>query len=100
MSDAVKWGLLAAAIVLIVSMITALPVFAQFDNALGIFAESVVDFVAGIAVYINKVKSLVLLLVPIPVRAILSDIIVLTICSFVLLLPINLTKQLYAWIFK
>lgn len=100
MSDAVKWGLLVAAVAIIGAMITAIPIFAQFGNALGYFAESIINFVAIIASYINKVKSLVLLLVPIGVRTILSSLIMFTIMSFVYLFPINLTKQLYAWIFK
>ena len=100
MSDAVKWALLIAAVALIIGMITALPIFAEFDNAIGYFSEAVIDFVGILTSYISMVKGLALLLVPLPVRGVLSSIISFTLLSFVLLVPIRLTKQLYSWVFK
>lgn len=100
MSDAVKWALLVAAVALIIGMIVALPIFAEFENAVGYFSEAVVDFVAIISDYILQVKGLALMLVPKPIQGVLSALITFTMLSFILLIPIKLTKQLYAWIFK
>lgn len=99
-SDAVKWGLLVAAIAVLIGMITALPIFAEFDNALGYFSEAVIDFVGIISDYIGQMKGLALMLVPKPIQPVLSALVSFTMLSFLLLVPIKLTKQFYAWIFK
>lgn len=100
MSDAVKWGLLVAAIAVIIGMITALPVFAEMDNAIGFISNGIISLASTFGGYINAAKSLVLLLIPVEVMSLLSALISFTMLSFVLLIPIKLTKQLYAWIFK
>lgn len=100
MSDAIKWGLLVAAVAVFIGALFALPIFAEFDNAAGALATGILEFVSLISTYINQVKGLVLLLVPTPLRNTLAIMITSAILSFVVCFPINMSKVLYSWIFK
>lgn len=100
MSDAVKWALLIGILVTIIATIVGLPIIAQVVPALGYFTDALSDFVELMTPYVQMARSLVLILVPVDIRAFMWTIIKITIYLWLLILPIQFIRKIYSWIFK
>lgn len=98
MSDVAKWALLVAIIVTAVGVVLSLPIIGQAD--ITAFTTALSDFVAIIAEWVTKAKSLVLYFVPDGARPFINALIIYSATGWIALYIIRLTLKLYHWIFK
>lgn len=100
MSDAVKWALLIAILATIVGLVLALPAVAQMVPAFAYIEYGLSSFVTFMAPYIAQAKSLFLILVPNGIKNIMWLGVKIDMVLWLSIIPIQLIRHLYAWIFK
>lgn len=98
MSDAIKWGLLVAGIVIIIGMIVALPFVEYID--LGSFGDALATVTSIVGGFFYKARCLINNFFSPVGRGILSGLLIWLIGKWAIKVSINIVVWVYHFVFK